>query len=279
MAFSDGPTGVRGVEFSGGPRASLLPNATLLASSWSEEVAHEVGALLAEEAERQHIHVVLGPTINLHRIPARRPALRGLLRGPAAHRPARRGVRARPAGARHRRLPQAPGRQRGRDRAAHRRTASSTSGRCASSTCCRSRSPSQDADPWSVMAAYNDVNGVPATEQDDDQQRHPQAGVGLERSADVGLVRHQVRRRRPRTAGSTWSCPARTVRGATRWSTAVESGEVARARSSTTTCAGCCGSRPGSARSASPATWPHRAGRARRATYAASSCATWPPRA
>ena len=69
MAFSDGPTGVRGVEFSEGPRASLLPNATLLAAAWSEEVAHEVGGLLAEEAERQHIHVVLGPTINLHRSP------------------------------------------------------------------------------------------------------------------------------------------------------------------------------------------------------------------
>ena len=38
--------------------------------------------------------------------------------------------------------------------------------RCASCTCCRSRSPSQDADPWSMMAAYNDVNGVAATEQD-----------------------------------------------------------------------------------------------------------------
>ena len=48
---------------------SLLPNATLLASAWSERVAARVGALLAEEAERQRIHVVLGPTINLHRNP------------------------------------------------------------------------------------------------------------------------------------------------------------------------------------------------------------------
>jgi len=69
MAFSDGPTGVRGLKFVGGDRAALLPNATLLAQSWSEDVAHEVGELLAEEAERQRIHVVLGPTINLHRSP------------------------------------------------------------------------------------------------------------------------------------------------------------------------------------------------------------------
>ena len=69
MAFSDGPTGVRGLTFTGGDQVALLPNATLLASSWSEDTAREVGALLAEEAERQHIHVVLGPTINLHRTP------------------------------------------------------------------------------------------------------------------------------------------------------------------------------------------------------------------
>src|SRR6478735_5288546 len=69
MAFSDGPTGVRGLDFTGGPLTSLLPNATLLASSWSTEVMDEVGRILAEEAERQHIHVVLGPTVNLHRSP------------------------------------------------------------------------------------------------------------------------------------------------------------------------------------------------------------------
>ena len=67
MALSDGPTGVRGLQFAGGRTTSLLPNATLLAAAWSTETAHEVGVLLAEEAQRQQIHVVLGPTINLHR--------------------------------------------------------------------------------------------------------------------------------------------------------------------------------------------------------------------
>lgn len=69
MAFSDGPTGVRGLKFIGADEVALLPNATLIASAWDEELAHEVGVILAEEAERQHIHVVLGPTINLHRSP------------------------------------------------------------------------------------------------------------------------------------------------------------------------------------------------------------------
>ncbi|GIE94969.1 beta-glucosidase family protein [Paractinoplanes rishiriensis] len=67
MRFSDGPTGVRGLKFSGGRVVSLFPNATLLASAWDEQVAYEVGRLLAEEAAAQQIHVVLGPTINLHR--------------------------------------------------------------------------------------------------------------------------------------------------------------------------------------------------------------------
>src|SRR5215472_11989975 len=69
VRLSDGPTGVRGLKFSGGRTVSLFPNATLLASSWNEEALAEVGRLLAEEALAQQIHVVLGPTINLHRSP------------------------------------------------------------------------------------------------------------------------------------------------------------------------------------------------------------------
>ena len=67
MRFSDGPTGVRGLKFSGGRVVALFPNATLLASAWDEQAAYEVGRLLAEEARAQEIHVVLVRTINLHR--------------------------------------------------------------------------------------------------------------------------------------------------------------------------------------------------------------------
>ena len=69
MRFSDGPTGVRGLKFSDGRVVALFPNATLLSSAWDEREAYEFGRLLAEEAMAQRIHVVLGPTINLHRTP------------------------------------------------------------------------------------------------------------------------------------------------------------------------------------------------------------------
>lgn len=69
MNFSDGPTGVRGAGFTNQTASSLLPNATVISGSWDDEIAAEVGEILAAEAERKHVHVVLGPTINLHRSP------------------------------------------------------------------------------------------------------------------------------------------------------------------------------------------------------------------
>jgi beta-glucosidase len=57
---------VRRLKFYGDAMA-LFPNATLVCGSWDDAVAEEVGGMLAEEAHRQSIHVVLGPTINLHR--------------------------------------------------------------------------------------------------------------------------------------------------------------------------------------------------------------------
>ncbi len=61
-----------------------------------------------------------------------------------------------------------------------------------------------ESNPWSIMAAYNDVNGVTATEQDHVNNEHRQGRVGLRRADHVRLVRHQDRRRRPRTVASTW---------------------------------------------------------------------------
>ena len=69
LVLSDGPTGVRGEIVVGGRESCLLPNASLLAQTWNPEALAEAGAILAEEAEAQRTHVVLGPTINLHRSP------------------------------------------------------------------------------------------------------------------------------------------------------------------------------------------------------------------
>ena len=52
LRLSDGPTGVRGLKFMGGPRVALFSNATLLAAGWNEDAMYEVGQLLAEEARR-----------------------------------------------------------------------------------------------------------------------------------------------------------------------------------------------------------------------------------
>ena len=165
MAFSDGPTGVRGVEF-GAVTASLLPNATLLAAAWSEETAREVGTLLAEEAERQHIHVVLGPTINLHRSPlggrlfeaySEDPLLTGRLAAAYV-----RGLQDRGIGACLKHLA-------ANESETERHTVNSV----VDERTLRElyllpfEIAVADADPWSVMAAYNDVNGVAATEHDE----------------------------------------------------------------------------------------------------------------
>ena len=46
VRLSDGPTGVRGLKFSGGRTVALLPNATLLASTWNEDALAEIGRVL-----------------------------------------------------------------------------------------------------------------------------------------------------------------------------------------------------------------------------------------
>jgi beta-glucosidase len=165
MAFSDGPTGVRGLKFTGGERVALFPNATVLASAWSEETAREVGAMLAEEAERQQIHVVLGPTINLHRSPlggrlfeqySEDPLLTGKLASAYV-----KGLQDKGIGACLKHLV-----------ANESETERNYMDSVVSEEALREvyllpfEIAVEESNPWSIMAAYNDVNGVAATEQD-----------------------------------------------------------------------------------------------------------------
>ncbi|WP_298585701.1 glycoside hydrolase family 3 C-terminal domain-containing protein [uncultured Kocuria sp.] len=171
LAFSDGPTGVRGLKFIGGDAVALFPNATLIAGAWDDEIAEEVGRMLAEEAQRQQIHVVLGPTINLHRSP-----LGGRLFEAYSEDPYLTGRTA---------AAYVAGMQ-GRGTAAclkhlvanESETLRNFMDSRVSETALRElyllpfEMAAQDAGAWSMMAAYNDVNGVPATEQD-----HVQNGI------------------------------------------------------------------------------------------------------
>ncbi|QFY10278.1 glycosyl hydrolase [Nonomuraea phyllanthi] len=69
MVTSDGPAGVRGEGWDERRTSLSLPSATALAATWDESLAMAIGELLAVEARRKGVHVVLAPTLNLHRSP------------------------------------------------------------------------------------------------------------------------------------------------------------------------------------------------------------------
>jgi beta-glucosidase len=164
MRFSDGPTGVRGLKFSGGRVVALFPNATLLSSAWDEHEAYEMGRLLAQEAMAQEIHVVLGPTINLHRTPlggrlfeaySEDPLLTGKIAAAYVRGMQDSGVAAC--------LKHLVANESETDR--------NTVDSVVDEATLREvyllpfEIALADADAWTIMAAYNDVNGLPSTEQ------------------------------------------------------------------------------------------------------------------
>ncbi|HEY0532802.1 MAG TPA: glycoside hydrolase family 3 N-terminal domain-containing protein, partial [Actinoplanes sp.] len=164
LRFSDGPTGVRGLKFSGGRVVALFPNATLLSSAWDEDEAYEFGRLLAEEAMAQEIHVVLGPTINLHRTPlggrlfeaySEDPLLTGKIAAAYV-----RGIQDNGVAACLKHLV-----------ANESETDRNTVDSVVDEATLREvyllpfEIAVESSDPWTIMAAYNDVNGLPSTEQ------------------------------------------------------------------------------------------------------------------
>ncbi|MET9494553.1 glycoside hydrolase family 3 C-terminal domain-containing protein [Streptomyces sp. NPDC006552] len=69
LVMSDGPIGVRGVRWTADDPSIALPSPTALAATWDPALARRAGALLAQEARRKGVHVLLAPTVNLHRSP------------------------------------------------------------------------------------------------------------------------------------------------------------------------------------------------------------------
>ncbi|MFC1227786.1 MULTISPECIES: beta-glucosidase family protein [Streptomyces] len=69
MVASDGPAGVRGEAWDERLTSTLLPSASALGAMWDEELVERLGGLLATEAARKGVDVVLAPTLNLHRSP------------------------------------------------------------------------------------------------------------------------------------------------------------------------------------------------------------------
>ncbi|MEU5141727.1 glycoside hydrolase family 3 C-terminal domain-containing protein [Streptomyces sp. NPDC021139] len=69
LVMSDGPAGVRGEAWDERNTSVLLPSASALAATWDEALVERLGGLLAAEARRKGVDVVLAPTLNLHRSP------------------------------------------------------------------------------------------------------------------------------------------------------------------------------------------------------------------
>ncbi|THV43651.1 glycoside hydrolase family 3 protein [Glycomyces buryatensis] len=69
MTVSDGPIGVRGRFWTAADPSLALPSPTAQAASWDPALVRRIGHLLAGEARRKDVDVLLAPTINLHRSP------------------------------------------------------------------------------------------------------------------------------------------------------------------------------------------------------------------
>jgi beta-glucosidase len=72
---TDGPTGVRKSPDSAAPGigdsvpATCFPTASAIAATWDPALAREVGAAIGREAQAQGVQIVLGPGVNLKRSP------------------------------------------------------------------------------------------------------------------------------------------------------------------------------------------------------------------
>ncbi|HAP77636.1 MAG TPA: glycosyl hydrolase, partial [Acidimicrobiaceae bacterium] len=68
LRCSDGPAGVRGTSWNG-PASASFPCGTALGATFDPALVEDVGHALGREARSKGAHVLLAPTVNLHRTP------------------------------------------------------------------------------------------------------------------------------------------------------------------------------------------------------------------
>ncbi|MCB9419670.1 MAG: glycoside hydrolase family 3 C-terminal domain-containing protein [Ardenticatenaceae bacterium] len=69
IQVSDGPNGVRGRDDNLGETSVCFPVGVAMGATWNPALIEQVGAALAAEVRRKGAHVLLAPTVNIHRTP------------------------------------------------------------------------------------------------------------------------------------------------------------------------------------------------------------------
>ena len=66
---TDGPNGARGARGSMSSPSVATPVGIALGATWNPELVEKVGNVLADELEAKGAHILLAPTVNIHRTP------------------------------------------------------------------------------------------------------------------------------------------------------------------------------------------------------------------
>ncbi|MBN1581944.1 MAG: glycoside hydrolase family 3 C-terminal domain-containing protein [Anaerolineae bacterium] len=69
IKVTDGPNGARGGDFGGGVGSACFPVGICLGSTWNPDLIERVGQALGEEVKSKQAHILLAPTVNIHRSP------------------------------------------------------------------------------------------------------------------------------------------------------------------------------------------------------------------
>lgn len=162
---TDGPNGARGAWGDMGPESVATPVGIAMGATWNPELIEKVGNVLADETSAKGAHLLLAPTVNIHRTPiagrnfecfAEDPYLSGMIASAYI-----KGIQAKGVGACIKHFV-------ANDQEYERHSMSSE----VDERTLREiylepfRIAIRNSNPWSVMSAYNRVNGVYACEND-----------------------------------------------------------------------------------------------------------------